>query len=146
VDETTQWLQSFDAHLHQVYGSTRAPDVLGTLRQILTANGEAMGKTKSDSGHRFYARMSDDDELGGIKVNHGVTAVLMELDAEGSVRRFVCVDEKNAPLSRWPSRRPPPFMFCDGMYHETCVLEEYLNRATEFEAKWSEAATLDRSR
>jgi hypothetical protein len=94
----------------------------------------------------FYARMSDNDELGGIKVNHGVTAVLMELDSDGGVRRFVCVDDKNTPLSRWPSRRPPPFMFCDGMYPETAVLPDYLISAAEFEGKWSEAAALDEGR
>ncbi len=93
----------------------------------------------------FYARLSDADELGGIKVDFGVAAVLMELDAKGDVWRFVGVDDDGKPLFRWPSRRVPPFDFA-GRYPRTSMLQEYLISAAEFEAKWAEATALDEGR
>lgn len=104
-----------------------------------------MSDTSMEQGGRFYAKFAD-TELGGLRWDYGISAVLMELDSEGSVRRFVCVDDADKPLSSWPSRRPPPFMFCDGMFSQTSVFKEDRISAAEFEAKWAEAAALDEGR
>ena len=103
-----------------------------------------MRQESSEQRRLFYARFSE-DELGGLKWDYGITAVLMDLDPKGDVWRFVGVDDEGKPVCRWPSRRPPPFDFAC-RFPETSVFREDLITAAEFEAKWAEAAAFDEGR
>jgi hypothetical protein len=83
-----------------------------------------------------------EDELGGLQVGFGLAEVLMELEPEGHVVRFVGIDTSGRPVFRHPSRRLAPFDF-SGLFPETSVLDENRITAEEFEAMWRRAATED---
>jgi hypothetical protein len=93
------------------------------------------------SSRRFHARMGD-DELGGLQVGFGLAEVLMEIEPEGHVVRFVGIDANGRPVFRHPSRRLAPFDF-SGLFPETSVLDEDRITAEEFEAMWRLAAAED---
>ena len=96
---------------------------------------EAMGNRPIEKERRFYTVQSD----VFMKARFGISAVFVEFDTGGDVRRFVGVDDDGKPLGRWPSRMTPPFVCAHGVYSEKSVPDDEMIAAVEFEAKWAEA-------